>query len=54
MDELLCAGVKVGVIWQDGRPFHHPWSIRMNLAVPFARVKDAMERLDKYVFNGSL
>ena len=54
MDDLLRAGVKVGVIWQDGRPFNRPWAIRMNLAVPYARVKDAMERLDKYVFNGTL
>lgn len=54
LDELLRAGVRAGVIWQDGRPFHRPWAIRVNLAVPHARVIDAMERLDKYVFNGSL
>ena len=54
MDELLRAGVRVGVIWQDGRPFNRPYAIRMNLAVPHARVEDAMDRLDKYVFNGSL
>ncbi len=51
IDELLKAGVAVGVIWQDGRPFFGPNSIRMNLALPFARVKEAFDRLDKYVFN---
>lgn len=51
MDELLKAGIRVGVIWQDGRPFHRPWAIRMNLAVPHARVVDAMNRLDRYVFR---
>jgi len=51
MDELLHAGVKVGVIWQDGRAFKEPWSIRLNLALPNSRVMEAMHRLDKYVFN---
>lgn len=53
MDELLRAGVRKGVIWQDGRPFNRPWSIRMNLALPFVRVREAMQRLDQYVFNPS-
>lgn len=52
MDELLRAGVKAGVIWQDGRPFHRPYSIRLNVALPHDIVVEAMERLDKYVFNG--
>ena len=51
MDELLQAGVKVGVIWQDGRAFFYPDSIRMNLALPFSRVQEAFHRLDKYVFR---
>ena len=51
LDELLCAGVGVGVVWQDGRPFHGECAIRMNLAVPTAVVKEAFDRLDKYVFN---
>lgn len=50
IDELLKAGVEVGVIWQDGRPFHGPCHIRMNLALPFSRVREAFERLEKYVF----
>lgn len=53
MDELLRAGVRKGVIWQDGRPFNRPWSIRMNLALPLVRVREAMQRLDQYVFNPS-
>ena len=51
IDELQKAGVAVGVIWQDGRPFHKPYAIRINLASPLSQVKEAMERLDKYVFN---
>ena len=51
LEELETAGIEVGVIWQDGRPFHGPCSIRMNLALPHSLVKEAMERLDKYVFN---
>ena len=50
IDELQRAGVEVGVIWQDGRPFHGPCHIRMNLALPFCRVQEAFERLEKYVF----
>ena len=44
-------GVSKGVIWQDGRPFGLNCSIRMNVALPTARVQEALERLDKYVFN---
>lgn len=51
LDELLHGGVEVGVIWQDGRPFYMPWGIRMNLALPHALVKEAFDRLSKYVFN---
>lgn len=51
IDELQRAGVEVGVIWQDGRPFHGPCHIRMNLALPFRRVQEAFERLDRYVFH---
>ena len=42
----------VGVAIQDGRMFHGPCSIRMNLALPLSRVKEAFDRLDKHVFNG--
>ena len=51
MDELLQAGWDVGVVWQDGRAFHGASHIRMNLALPFSRVQEAFDRLNKYVFN---
>ena len=51
IDELLKAGLDCGVIWQDGRMFHGPCHIRLNLALPLSRIKEAFERLDKYVFN---
>lgn len=51
LDELLLKGVSVGVVWQDGRPFHRENSIRMNFALPHSLVVEALSRLDKYVFN---
>jgi cystathionine beta-lyase len=48
--EVLKAGWDVGVGWQDGRRFGASCHIRMNLAVPFSRIQDACERLEKYVF----
>ena len=51
MDTLLHKGWKYGVYWQDGRPFHGQYSIRMNLALPLCRVKEAFDRLDQHVFN---
>ena len=51
LPELRDAGWNVGVIWQDGRPFHGECHLRVNLALPLSRVQEAMERLDKYVFN---
>lgn len=51
IDELQTAGMEVGVLWQDGRPFHCDYGIRMNLALPFSRVKEAFDRLDQFVFN---
>ncbi len=50
IEELIRAGIRVGVIWQDGRPFNRPDTIRMNLALPKALVAEAFDRLDKYVF----
>lgn len=50
LDELIKAGIRVGVIWQDGRPFNRPWAIRMNLALPRTRVEEAFRRLKEYVF----
>ena len=51
IDELEKSGWDVGVAWQDGRMFHGPCSIRMNLALPLSWVQEAMRRLDRYVFN---
>lgn len=51
IDQLQRAGWDVGVAWQDGRAFHSPCGIRMNLALPFSRVREAMDRLDRYVFH---
>lgn len=50
LDELLTRAWNVGVAVQDGRQFKAPCAIRMNLALPLSRVKEAMERLSKYVF----
>lgn len=51
MDGLEKAGWDVGVAWQDGRAFHGEYAVRMNLALPLSRVKEAFERLNRYVFN---
>ena len=51
MDELLAAGYEAGVLWQDGRAFHGAHHIRLNLALPTAKLEEAFDRLDKYVFN---
>lgn len=48
--ELLKKGLEVGVIWQNGEPFMMDYTIRMNLALPHARVVEAFDRLKKYVF----
>ncbi len=50
IDEVEKAGWDAGVVWQDGRMFHGPCAIRMNLALPLSRVKEAFDRLEKYVF----
>ena len=51
IDQVEQALWDVGVAIQDGRMFHGPCHIRMNLALPTARVKEAFDRMDKYVFN---
>ena len=48
--ELEEKGWRVGVAWQDGAMFNGPSSIRMNLALPKARLEEAMDRLNRYVF----
>ena len=51
IDELQRAGHRVGVCWQDGRAFHGPCHVRVNLALPLSRVQEAFRRLDEHVFN---
>lgn len=50
IDELQRAGVEAGVIWQDGRPFHGEYGIRLNVALPRTLLEEAMRRLDEMVF----
>lgn len=50
IEDVENAGWDVGVAFQDGRMFHGPCHIRMNLALPFSRVEEAMRRLKQYVF----
>jgi len=50
IDDVQRAGWDVGVAWQDGRMFHGPCHIRMNLALPKVRVEEAFRRLKEYVF----
>lgn len=50
IDELIRRGWDVGVAWQEGAPFHDPWAIRMNFALPRSLVAEALDRLRRYVF----
>lgn len=47
--EHLCW--QTGVALQDGKMFNGQCHLRINLALPLTRVREAMERLDRYVFN---
>lgn len=51
LQELLQAGWDVGVAWQDGTQHGGTTHIRLNLALPLSRVKEAFSRMDQYVFN---
>lgn len=51
IQELEAMCWNVGVALQDGCMFKAPCALRINLALPMSRVKEAFERLDKYVFN---
>ena len=51
MDDILKAAWDVGVAIQDGRAFHGSHHLRVNLALPLERVREAFERLDQFVFN---
>ena len=49
LDELLRAGIEVGVLWRDGRLFHIPCGIRMTLGLPTQKLSEVLERLKQYV-----
>lgn len=51
IDDVEHAAWDVGVALQDGRMFHGPCHLRVNLALPLSRVEEAFRRLDQYVFN---
>lgn len=50
LDVLVKKAYEYGVLWQDGREFGGDYTIRMNLALPHARVVEAFHRLETYVF----
>jgi len=51
VSDLLKAGWRIGVAWQDGRTFGGSYTIRMNLALPETLLKEAFDRLGRYVFS---
>lgn len=51
LDDLIKKGWDVGVAWQNGVQFYDPWGIRINCALPFSLVKEAMSRLKENVFK---
>ena len=51
MDDILKAAWDVGVAIQDGRAFHGEHHLRVNVALPTERVREAFERLDQFIFN---
>ena len=51
MDEVIKACHDVGVAVQDGRQFHGKSHLRMNLASPNSRIREAFNRLARYVFT---
>ena len=52
LPELVKMGHDVGVAWQDGTGHGGTTHIRLNVALPLERVKEAFGRMDAYVFNG--
>ena len=51
LSELVKMGHDVGVAWQDGTGHGGTTHIRLNVALPLDRVKEAFRRMDEYVFN---
>lgn len=51
IDDVEKACWDVGVAVQDGKMFHGPCHLRMNLASPRSRIEEAFRRMDQYVFH---
>lgn len=50
-EEFPRLGWDVGVTWHDGRLFECPGCVRLAVSVPHSQVREAFDRLDRYVFN---
>ena len=50
IEELEHRAWKCGVAVQDGRMFHGPCHLRLNLALPKSRVEEALRRMKEHVF----
>ena len=53
LPELVKMGHDVGVAWQDGTGHGGTTHIRLNVALPLSRVKEALDRMHTYVFNAN-
>lgn len=51
LDELEREAWRVGVAVQDGRMFHGPCHLRLNLALPKSRIEEAFARLKAHVLK---
>lgn len=49
-DNLLKKGIYEGIIWNDGRAFHAGESIRLNLALPYDILEEALNRMKESIF----
>ena len=50
LQDVVQTGWDVGVCWNSGVSYHGMTHMRINLALPFSRVKEAFDRMKKYVF----
>ena len=50
LPELMKRGLEVGIDWQNGEDFLVPYTLRVNLSLPFDMVVKVFDRLKKYVF----
>lgn len=51
IEEVEQACWRVGAAVQDGAMFRGRCHLRMNLALPLSRVREAFDRLEKFVFQ---